>query len=224
MLFSRVQVGKGTSAASVCVSVVCVIVLSVNAIRSEESRRREPQSGSELSATNFIDARLCQTARRKGSSNNNNELLKCRYIYLCCVCLWALINCLIILAKSFSKNMFRTIIAGLSVCVCVFAWTPNQVAQSIALIAVHFWLISLACVRLCVLHVFVCVLTSLVQIIGNFYFRVNSSNFLSVSRWPAFQLTSTQTSKLTHTDIHLGTCKLCRVHNRFIITYYFEYL
>lgn len=82
MLFSRVQVGKGTSSASVYVSVVCVIVLSVNAIRSEESRRREPQSGSELSATNFIDARLCQTARRKGSSNNN-KLLKSRYIYLC---------------------------------------------------------------------------------------------------------------------------------------------
>lgn len=37
MLFSRVQVGKGTSSASV----VYVIVLSVNAIRSEEESHKK---------------------------------------------------------------------------------------------------------------------------------------------------------------------------------------
>lgn len=83
------------------------------------SEWREPQKGGELFATNFIDARLCQTARRKGSSNNNNELLKCRYIYLCvCVCSCMFVGTYQLL--NYSKNVFRTMIAWLSECVCVY--------------------------------------------------------------------------------------------------------
>lgn len=143
------------------------------------------------------------------------------FIFVCVcvrVCLWALISRLIIWKICFELLVLDYWSVCVFVYVCICLDTPSS-SSIYCLNRRSLWLISFASARLCLSgSVCVCVYS----VLGFKLLEIFIFEFTVAIPYHRRKLPSSHTH--THADKHLGTRKLCRVHNRFIITYYFEYL